>query len=240
MEITECYWERRNIGASTIEITVQNDDQFDREIFDEVNQQCQYCVVKVPMSMIDFNKKLSEMSFVLVETQITVKKDLTKKDWFIPQYEDISFEKVVSVEDLPRITKKITPNMFSTDRITLDNVFGPQLGRNRYVNWINTEISLNRSQIAIVRLLNDEVGFMMFREENENFILLLNGLYKEWQNRRMGIITPGMPLMFTMKNNSQSSQVITNISSNNIPVVKLYSRMGYEVQNMSYVFIKHN
>ena len=242
MKIISCPWEINNIGKSTAEIIVSREDSSD-DLFsklEELTQTYQYVVVKVPMKRIDINAGLSRNGFLLIEMQITVQKNVNLKEIVNEYYDDISFEELQINGDIERIVGSITPDMFSTDRITLDSHFGPNIGMKRYVNWIESEFRSQRSRFVIVKYKTHDIGFMMFRVENGVFQLLLNGLYKQWQGRHMGIITPSSPQMFIQKQRIDAQTIVTSISSNNVPVVKLYSRLGFEVCGQTYVYIKHN
>ena len=80
---------------------------------------------------------------------------------------------------------------------------------------------------------------MLIRMEGDTIELLLNGLYKPYQGKGLGLITPASPMMFVKKNSLQIAKEITNISSNNIPVVKLYNRLQFQLLSQTYVFVKH-
>ena len=242
MIVTDCYWEKDNLGDSTVEILLDRNDSIYDNMFNDIINKYEYVVVKVPMNIIEFNKLLGQKGFFLVEVQINVSSRVKDFKWerVDLNLDDIDFEVLSSLDSLIDIQNQITVDMFSTDRISLDRLYGPQIGMKRYVNWINSEYQAKKSQIAIVNYKHENVGFMMFRIEGGVFRLLLNGLYKKWQGRHLGIITPASPLLYLRNKTDEVEIVKTSISSNNIPVVKLYNRLGYIWENQTYVFVKHN
>lgn len=240
MTIIECPWEILNLEKNTAEVTVSNEDIFNACLYSELASRYEYLVVKVPMKMPKFNEGLASLGFTMIETQMNIFKHVNGLIIHNSISDYVSFEDLKSKDDISRITLQISPNMFSTDRITLDGSFGPEIGMRRYVNWITSDFKEKKSRVTIVKYHTDEVGFMMYRIVGDTFFLLLNGLYQSWQGKHMGIITPYSPEMYIHQNHLKISKIETSISSNNIPVVKLYSKLGFGVSSLYYVFIKHN
>ena len=241
MDVTDCIWEKDNIGKKTVEITINKGDNINSINFEKYLKLYEYTVVKVPMCMVELNVMLGNLGFSLIEVQMNVSSKIKGYDWnrINLDIKDIRFDVLSDSEDIKKVLNQITDDMFSTDRITLDRNFGPKIGHNRYVNWIKNDFENHRSKVAVVNYRNEEVGFMMYRIKENIFHLLLNGLYKKWQGRHLGIITPASPLIYSLVK-PEIKEVKTSISSNNIPVVKLYNRLGYILDDQNYVFVKHN
>lgn len=241
MKVIDCYWEQVNIGKRTVEMTVEAHDSFSVDLFEDAVNDYEYLVVKVPMNRPSFNFGLSNMGFVCIECQLTVSKAYKDFDFFRLSsfYDRTSFEVVNSEELLNSVLTSITPGMFSTDRISLDSHFGLEIACCRYKNWLTTEYKKGKSRLIRVMYDGQHVGFMLIRVENQKIDLLLNGLYKHFQGQRLGLLTPSSPLMYVRKENIDVSEEMTCISSNNIPVVKLYDRLGFHLDEQHYVFVKH-
>lgn len=243
MNITDCFWELDNIGKNTAELSILPGEVPDENQLEEVCNNYEYVVVKVPMRNVDFNYVLSKMGFVLMEVQMNVSMEVAKFDYKLVQdfIGKVNYRDVTTKADVEKVLELMTPDMFSTDRITLDRSFGPSIGLRRYRNWIAKEFDNNRSSLVAVSYDNNDIGFMLYRIEGTHFHLLLNGLYKEWQGRHFGIITPSSPLLYIkQKKMNEIEKNLTSISSNNIPVVKLYNRLGFILDSETYVFVKHN
>lgn len=240
MIITDCIWEKNNLNVSTVEVLLETGDINDVSTIEDVMQHFDYVVVKVPMNMVANNIRLGELGFSLMEVQMNVSSKLAGYDWnrINLDIDEVKFDVVTNSIGLTEVLDQITDDMFTTDRITLDSYFGPRIGHRRYANWIISDYKNNKSKVAMVKYHNENVGFMMFRIEGGRFYLLLNGLFKKWQGRHLGVLTPSSPLIYS-KYIPDIVEVKTSISSNNIPVVKLYNRLGYILDNQNYVFIKH-
>ena len=241
MRVINCHWEQKNIGKKTVEITIETTDHFDYPLIERRTRGYEYAVVKVPMNIPSFNIGLSRMGYTCIETQMNVGIDYNN---FIFSkvahlYDDTSYEIVNNADDFKSVVSHIEPGMFSSDRISIDPEFGENIGCQRYINWLTTEYESKQSQLIKVIYKKEHVGFMLIKIENDTIDLLLNGLYKEYQGKGLGLLTPASPMIYTKKKGLQIQKEKTNISSNNIPVVKLYNRLNFALLQQTYVFVKH-
>lgn len=241
MKAINCFWEERNIGKKTVEISIGKEDRFERALLEQQIHGYEYAVVKVPMNMPSYNIGLTEMGFTCIESQMNIgisldDFDFTKVDHL---YQDVFYKIVDNQEDFDSVLSCIEPGMFSTDRISLDPQFGEQVACQRYINWLTTEYENKKSLLVKVFYKSEHVGFMLIRIDGGIIDLILNGLYKQYQGRGLGLLTPASPMMFAKKNSLNIIEEVTNISSNNIPVVKLYNRLHFQLRSQTYVYVKH-
>lgn len=245
MRVTECSWDLISLNKSTAEVIIERGDAFISELIEKLNSSFQYVVIKVPMSMPSFNRGLSSMAFTLIETQIKISKKYTAFDFedklIKPIYTHTSVHTVKTQEDLEAMLSRITEDMFSTDRIALDPSLGPGLSRKRYTNWIRTEF-FNKTADVYNILYDDEIiGFSLSKTDNNSIVHgLLGGIFKEYQASGLGMVTAGIHFFDAKKKNTPFSKFITTISSNNVPMLQLYNYLGFKVDDLSYVFVKHN
>lgn len=242
MKIVDCPWEIENIGRKTIEITVENEDvEPNAKGLMSLYDRYEYAVIKVPMRKIGFNRMLAELGFTCMEVQMNVSVSPQHFNYNVISNiaNDILMIPESSKEGTEKVIAHMAPQMFSSDRITLDSEFGPNIGLKRYQNWLFSELSHGTSSLVHVVYKGTVVGFMLYRITDSVFQLLLNGLYLEWQGKHLGIITPSSPLLFLKQMGLEVERVKTSISSNNIPVVKLYNRLGFTLDSQTYVFTKH-
>lgn len=241
MKIIDCKWEIKNINKKTVEITIDRADDFDRNLLSLHTHDYEYAVVKVPMNMPSFNIGLAEMGYICIETQMNVGISMADFDFskVAHLYDDTRYEIVKNHHDYLSVVSNIEPGMFSTDRIYIDPCFNDEIGCRRYINWLTSEYESKKSQLVKVIYQDEHVGFMLVRSENDTIDLLLNGLYKPFQGKGLGILTPASPMMFIKKKSLPIKNEITSISSNNIPVVILYNRLHFKLLQQTYVFVKH-
>lgn len=241
MKVVDCIWELKNLDKKTVEISVGKEDIFSRDIIEQSISNYEYAVVKVPMDMPSFNIGLSNMGFVCIETQVNVGINLHDFDFSKVEhlYSDTSYELINNDDDFTSVVSNLLPGMFSTDRISLDPQFGEAIACRRYINWLTFEYESKRSQLIKVIYKNEHIGFMLIKTDGDTIDLILNGLYKQYQGKGLGILTPASPMMYVKKNSLNITKEVTSISSNNIPVVKLYNRLNFQLLQQTYVFVKH-
>ena len=241
MKVIDCTWELKNLNKKTVEISVGKEDIFSRDLIEQSISNYEYAVVKVPMDIPAFNIGLSDMGFVCLETQMNVGISLHDFDFskVAHLYNDTSYEPIDSNDDFMQVVSNLRPGMFSTDRISLDPKFGEEIACLRYINWLTSEYESKRSQLVKVIYKNEHIGFMLIKTDGDTIDLILNGLYKQYQGKGLGILTPASPMMYIKKNSLNITKEVTSISSNNIPVVKLYNRLNFQLLQQTYVFVKH-
>lgn len=243
MVFVDCYWELENIGKRTCEISYEEGETFDEVDFLNKTQGFEYIVVKVPMSQLSINLGLAKLGFVMMETQINISKNYQQfnfEDRLIRiLYPHVEEQIVTSDSDFNRILSKITPNMFSTDRIYLDTYFNNDISRKRYTNWMKTEYQNKTSVFKKIIYKGEDVGFGMLREENGIIHGLLGGVYELKQSEGIGILTACSGFLTAHKNNTPFKKVVTAISSNNIPMLQIYNYLQFKIDRMTYVFVKH-
>ncbi len=79
----------------------------------------------------------------------------------------------------------------------------------------------------------------MFRQD-QNIKGLVGGLFSDYQNDGIGLITPCLLILYAKTNNLYIKKVINPISSNNKAVWDLYEYFGFVPKNPHYVLVKHN
>ena len=241
MKIVDCFWEQENIGKKTVEISIESTDRYDENALMQCVRGYEYAVIKVPMNMPLFNFGLAQMGFCCIETQMNLSIAFNNFDFSLVKhlYDDTTYQVVEREEDYQDVLSRIEPGMFSTDRISIDPVFGETIGCKRYINWIASEFLCGSSRLIRIYYGKSQVGFMLIKIDDKNVKLLLNGLYKQFQGMGLGFLTPASPYMYAKRDNLFVEKETTSISSNNIPAGKLYNRLHFQRDSQTYVFVKH-
>ena len=244
MVISDCHWELKNLGESTVEIKIEPGDSACASSIDEAVDGYAYQVVKVPSGYPEFNFLLGSMGFVLIETQLHVSKRFRDFDFDNKLLKvvarDVGFQAAESQQQMKDIVSKISPDLFSTDRICLDPKYGPAVGRNRYVNWITSSFG-NGTLLYEVTVKGKPVGFGFhgIREDGKVLEYWLGGIYEQYKSSGLGILTPASPFLYGRCEGFAFDKVDTHISSNNLPVVRLYNTLGYSIEGFDYIFVRH-
>lgn len=245
MKVTDCYWELDNLGKKVAEVSVEVNDIFDKNVFDEINSSYQYVVVKVPMNMPGFNFGLSSLGFSLIETQINISKrykDFNFDDKLVRNVSPhVSTKRVETKEELDEIINQITPDMFSTDRIYLDPHFPHDASSKRYINWMRNDFEKGKAVVNKHYYDDINVGFG-FSHIGEDGVKhgVLGGVFEKYQDMGLGIMTTCLGFIMAHKTNTPFKVMKTAVSSNNPGVWHYYSHFGFKIDYMTYVFVKHN
>lgn len=244
MKFVDCVWELDNLGKRACEVSLEEDDVFDKTMIFEKTKLFDYVVVKVNMNRPDFNFGLSKMGFTMIETQLNLSKkfkDFDFEDRLVKRLIPYVDEKVVKSQDeLDAILQKMTPSMFSTDRIYLDPHFDEHSSMNRYSNWLRNEYKNSTSVIKEFIFEGKPIGFGMHREKEGMLSGLLGGIYEGQQSEGYGLLTACFEFLVAKKYNRPFVKIQTAISSNNFPMLQIYNYLRFKIDNMTYVFVKHN
>lgn len=240
MKIVDCFWEIANIGKKTCEITLSPDELIEETALQQQCEVYEYVVVKISTTNMHNSLLLGKMGFSFAETQIAIQKDLLNQqeitDSIASFYLKNSYvERVVNEEQFRNVLDQMSSNMFTTDRIYLDPYFGAEYSLNRYRNWMRTEYEKG-TPIYELKYKKNSVGFIMCRTDHNVTDALLGGIYENYQNRGLGLLLPLVPYMMP----DRIDWYRTRISSNNLPVWKMYERLHFAITNFEYIFIKHN
>ena len=243
MDVIDCYWEIENLNKRTVEIEISPSDTITQDGIENIIRNYEYIVVKVPVNRVDINFILSKQGFSMIESQLTISKnykDFDFGDKYISYiYNDVDFEDICESNAFDKMLNSITPNMFSTDRIFLDPEYGPDISCNRYKNWLKTSFQKNECKFYEYSYKGNRVGFTMYKEDNGIWKGILGGIYEEFQNEGLGILTASSFFLYAKMKDIKMKKLIGAISSNNVPMVSIYNHLDFRLLSNNYVFIKH-
>lgn len=241
MRIVDCQWEKDNIGCTVFEVEIEKNDIFSSDFLQDVPS-CDYLVVKVPVGLTAFNWYLGKQRFTCAETQIKYSKHINDFDFddrfirkMLPR---VTYRVVDRLAEAGEILERITPDMFRTDRISMDPSFGPQMGCQRYCNYLRNSIRSGQNEVIGVYFDNHLVGFEMFAMDGEVCHGKLGGIYPDVKIPGLGFLVACSPLLFT-SDRYGARRFLADVSSNNLAVVSLYEYMHSHIESMTYVFAKH-
>lgn len=241
MKVINCTWELANLGKKVAEIAILKDEVLDIDYLKQLESDYQYLVVKTQPCCPKQYKILADAGYVFIENQISVAKFTFDSDKLEDKYRNqiacIKLEKIGSYNQLKVLLEKMTENMFTTDRIYLDEHFGPQLSLNRYKNWTKTEFEKGTCLSEII-FDGQKVGFILYKLEEAHMTVLLWGLYESFQGKGIGDIIP-LVVYFYHNKIGRLKEFHTKVSSNNKGIISKLNNLGYSFVHFEYVFIKH-
>ena len=237
MKVIDAFWEKRNLGVSTMEIILEKGDR-EEEFLKLIDQQeYEYCVVKLPIDAIAFNTVLEKNGFVFAESMNHIYHDLDLKELNGKKKEIVANTTIEKAENLESIFEQISKGMFSTDRIALDDRFGKEVAATRYINWIKDELQRG-SEIYKYFYKGEEFGFSAIKETEVGvYHEFLYGIYNAYAGKGMSV---NMPYKLTEVVTEKGGKMLTtDVSSNNIASLKSKINNGYKFDYSMYVFVKH-
>jgi hypothetical protein len=240
MIVVDAYWEIRNLGKKTVEIEVEKDDKLDDLLNFFSNNLYEYCVVKLSPSRKDMIFPIQSLGFrfaeILSYAKITTKglPSLSKIENRI--LNDLTYAPMTNSE-IDELFFRLSENLFETDRIAIDPLFGIKKSNYRYMGLITDEI--NKGAILYsVKFKFNNIGFFLFREKGDISCSNLAGIYREFQNKGFGIFLNFFEILESSKRGLK--ELNTAFSSNNLGAQGIHQRLGFEIIKSVSIFTKHN
>ncbi|MFA6718057.1 MAG: hypothetical protein WCS15_03150 [Prevotella sp.] len=242
MKIVNCVWEIRNIGCKTAELTFEKGERVDKAVFDCLDQEYDYIVVRAPILEGKMYADLSSRGYSFIENQITFEKrwqDFIVMDRLYKRTLDkVTISKVIDEADLKRLLSRITRDMFVTDRISLDPHFGADYAVRRYCYW-SEDMYHQGYNVYKVNLDGKEVAFSINKITADGTLVVpLGGGFTDVD----GVATGPTALLaiYKMKETGMVfKRFKAKISSNNLPMIRVYNKLQFEQTHFDYIFVKH-
>ncbi len=239
MKIVDAVWERRNLGVSTQEVTIEHQDVIE-DIMDTIKcLTAQYQVIKIPTGMIQAMWSLEDNGFRYVETVINVTYDLSQIS--LPEH----FKRINNVieycpmgsDDMEQMYDEIRNGMFNTDRVAIDPTFSIDQASDRYTGWLHDEESRGTPFYKYV-YKNKTVGFFALKKITEKtFYPFLAGIYNEYRRTPIGAVYLYKPLLEAKRLGGKT--VSTYVSLNNFGAIRVHVDYGFVFKESYCVFVKH-
>jgi ribosomal protein S18 acetylase RimI-like enzyme len=250
MNIINATWEKRNFGCPVFEVEFnQKDfDSFDTHIkgLKEIENQKAYIVLKCPVGNVEIIHKLEDYGFRFLETIFDLKKK-TNTSFSLPEYYNrlnclFKTREILDKTEWKEIIKNnITDKMFVSDRVYLDPILANAISAKRYKNWANDLSDDSDARMLLIEKKSNKepIGFTIVKENKDSNSTngLIGGIFPNISCFGVGAMLISAPLEYAFKRNS--NYFMAHISSNNLPVLKLYSQFGFEFISEHYVLRKY-
>ena len=237
MKIVDAVWEKRNLGVSTFEITIENEDSL-TDVENAVSDlACDYTVVKLSAQRNEFLPFLQMKGYIFIEDMIHLEHDLS----VIPMnpivkrlYDRTSFRRMNN-DDFIQLKEEILKGMFDTDRISLDKNFDSGASAKRYLNWTE-DLKDKGALFYVITYGKDSAGFVVLdTKDNISYNSVLGGGYEKFKKTGIGIIQKEQEITRELG----GKRVTTSVSSNNVGQFRALIMNGYKPYAVDHVLIKH-
>ena len=241
MKVVDAVWEKRNLGVTCCEITVDDDDKReDVQRIMYISKKYQYVVFKVASTRPDIVRLLQDEGYRYIECLLTT--SLQLKDFKVPvKYKTVVDKcslKRMDDEEIKFLCDELDKGLFHTDRVYIDPHFSHDLAANRYKNWM---LDLVHNGIDIYKVVyeGDDVGFVLNKEIKPNvYDGILIGVYSKYANSGMGYCVECASASFYKS--LRAKKILGRVSTNNPEAVKVVSSFGSIIKRIDYIFVMHN
>ncbi len=241
MEIVHATWEKRNLGVDSYKMRVTDDDTWDDVVREEQNVFGDYLVMKVPAHRNDISFHMNELGYNFVQALVYCWYDINKPISLTPVQQRL-FNAVtceqMSDSDMDCLYSNFPKGLFIDDMVAIDPHFSAEIVDKRYTGWISDSVSKGAVAYGL-KYRNKSIGFFVLEtlsEENQNGIM--GAIYPEYQKIGFGTLMLCFHIEQAKKVNAK--KLYTSFASNNRGAFGMHMSMGFTLDRVEYVFVKHN
>lgn len=238
MKIVDAQWEFRNIGVSCHEIYIESMDT-ESELTRLEALQSDYLVVKLPVSKSSMIFPIQRLGYDFVELVYQARHKLVLPVLSKPLTRMLNSSFVIEASDelVKLVSDSIVSGMFSTDRVAMDSRFGSDLSAKRYREWLN-DLIVSGASVFVLHWKGEPVGFYVIKHDGSTCEALLGGVFDNISHPSLGCLLNYFEIITARSLGCE--RLIGRFSSNNSPVFKINTMLGYEIHPEHYVFVRHS
>ena len=200
------------------------------------NPKGSFFYTKVDCSNVSNLRAFENSGFKIIEENITLGKEGGDSDQKDPFRHRQQYEIRWAQDEDRKFIEKIAQSSFSHDRFhqdpNIDNSLADEIKR----QWAGNFFSGKRGDAMIVATVNNRpVAFLMLLLAKKLSVIDLIAVSKE--HRKKGVSK--QMIAYALQNLSDRNRWIVGTQSTNVPSVKLYQSMGFQIINSQYVLHKH-
>jgi len=241
MEIIDAIWEVRNLGVKCIEINLGESDSLDDLDKALKSIECDYSVIRLPINMPLHLENLQNQGYRFIETNIQLSCD--QANFNLPKiyhrFFDMTSYNLANEQEKETILEYIkNKNIFDTDKISLDPRFSKSISGRRYYYWTKDILKKEKSQLLAIKYKDNIIGFAVnYPQVGNTSNAFLGGLFPDYKKTGLGFL----PIYYNVISSllRGDTNIITGVSSNNSPILRLHLSMGFRIEKLTYIFVKH-
>ena len=240
METKIAVWEKRNLGVDTIIFYVDETDTA-KNVMEQLKK-CdkEYQEIVISDANTDVLLAVQEYDFHVIEMGIQMSRSVgqVKLPGVYARFEPhISYSYANEEEILYVLSRIQSGEMFITDKIARDPYFGRQKAGQRYAFWVQDVIK-NGADLILAEYKNQIIGFSIWENKgNDIYNGILGGVFPEFSGKGLGFIP--LYVVLCALQEKKARKAIGHVSSNNISVLKFHEMLGFSIDRMDYVLVKH-
>lgn len=237
MKIVDAVWEKRNLGVTSFEMEIEEDDTYNEVEETLRNTKAEYLVLKVPTIRTDITWLVSKYDYVYVEDMVFMEHNLQPIERTPLQQRLYDAVKIYPMQesDFEILYDEINQGSFAFDRISNDPYFTKEQSIRRFLNWLNDE--KERGAEFLKGMKKDEmIGFFTIRDLGDGvYTSALGGTFMKWRKGGLGtnVQTPE-----EVKKRG-GKKLVLGVSSNNMIQIRALIQNGFFPVRVNHVFVKH-
>lgn len=241
MKIVHALWEKRNLDADSYKMTVTDEDTWETVVNEEKDVYGDYLVMKVPSHRRDISTRMHELGYAFIEAQYYCYYD-NKKEFILNPIQKRLMDSItcepMNEAELEEMYGRIAEGLFIDDTVAVDPYFSVELANRRFNGLIADEIS--RGAVMYKLTYKDKiVGFFGLTDFSEKDVFaFIGGIYPEYQRIGLGTFMNCFEIMEARKRGIVRTH--SAFSSNNHGANAVHMAMGYILDRVDYIFVKHN
>lgn len=238
MILKDAPWEKRNLGATTSIFYVDMKDTAIEVLPYIESCTAEYQEMRIPGGNTEVLLEAQNHGFKVIETGVHLQRTLENIELpgiykrFLPH---ISY---ALADDISQILDEVrNGDMYLTDKIARNPYFGVRAAGRRYAYWLQ-DVWKHGAIFIHAKYKEQIIGFNCCSSLGNNvYDGLLGGVFPAFSGKGLGFIPPFAGLL-ALKDIG-AVRVIDHVSSNNVPILKFHEMMGFTVESMEYILIKH-
>jgi hypothetical protein len=241
MKIIDAVWEKENLGVTCQEIVVNDMDRID-ELKETLNHiYSDYSIVKISPNMPNHMVLIQNLGYQYIETNIQML--VTKDSFVLPDIykrylNDVNYHLATIDEQRYILDHILSGNIFDTDKIAIDPLFSKKHSGKRYYNW-SKQILESKGRMYAIYFKKEMIGFSLnYSVKSDESNAFLGGLLPQYRNKGLGFLPIYVNTLSSFDNDEY--KIRTGVSSNNFPILRLHLSLGFIIEKLTYVLVKHN
>lgn len=240
MKKINAYLEKRNLGVDCVELNADNNDSL-TAFNDMVSElQSEYQILRIPSGRTDMLLSAQTLGFQVIEMNIQLSR--STKNYVLPSIYT-RFEPFIEIVEADEkgiekvLNEIIKGDIFVTDKVSRDPFFSTVKCGNRYYHW-SKDVLGEGAHMYMAHYKGQDIGFgINYSKDGKLYDAFLGGVFPEYTNKGLGFL----PIHANVSTiiSQGGNKIITGVSSNNSPILRLHILFGFDIQEMSYILIKH-
>ncbi len=186
-----------------------------------------YC--KVPTNELKCVRLLENSGFLLIETNVGLQLKITT---IIPNFTGMSIVRFAEKNDEIEVVNLVRRS-FIYSRFHTDDRINNEIANDIKGEWARNFFKGTRGDAMVVAYVNNRIiGFLQLIFNCNCLVIDLIAVDLDF--RKMGIASD--MILFAQKNYKDFSQMRVNTQIINIPSLRLYQKLGFEIENSHYIY----